>query len=161
MKGLISVTKGFDKLLSYNALSFDSWFSWLITAEEAITEGVDYCGLVKISHKGFFLGAFEKLINKWSGGSYIFMKINPIFPYDRPLMAIRYKYNSRKFLGFIASKGSGSTESGVPYLYLFPGNYSYVSIWPLFCPNVPGRYFNSYNAIDNPEQYMLVWIRAR
>ena len=40
----------------------DSWFSGVKTAEEVVTEGVDYCGPLKSSHKGFFLAMLEKLI---------------------------------------------------------------------------------------------------
>ena len=35
------------------------------------------------------------------GVSHLVMKITPIFPGDRPPMAIRYKYMSQNFLGFI------------------------------------------------------------
>ena len=30
-------------------------------SEEAMAEGVDYCGTVKTSHKGFCLGTFRKV----------------------------------------------------------------------------------------------------
>ena len=33
----------------------DSWFRGVKTAEEAMAEGVDYCGPVKTTHKGFCL----------------------------------------------------------------------------------------------------------
>ena len=79
------------------------------------------------------------------GGSYIFMRVTPIFPVDRPPMAIGYKYNSRKFLGFIATEGAGSTESGDPYLSRFPDMYYNVSICPVVCPKLIGRYFNACN----------------
>ena len=34
-------------------LIYDSWFSGMKMDEEAMDEGVDYCGTVKTSHKGF------------------------------------------------------------------------------------------------------------
>ena len=81
--------------------------------------GVDYCRPVKTSHKGF-LSTLEKLMKDCPGGSYFVMKSNPRFPVDRPLLAIGYKYNSRKVLGFISTEGAGSTEPGDPYLSCFP-----------------------------------------
>ena len=56
------------------------------------------------------------------------MKITQIFPGGRPLLAIGYKYNSRKVLGFIATEGYGSTEPGNTYLSRFPDIYSNVYI---------------------------------
>ena len=55
----------------------------------------------------------------WPGGSYLVMKITPIVPGGRPLLAIGYKYNSRNVLGFIANEGDGSNEQGDPYLSYF------------------------------------------
>ena len=56
----------------------------------------------------------------WPGGSYLVMKSTARFPGEIPLLDILYKYNSRKVLGFIATKGSESTEPGDPYLSRFP-----------------------------------------
>ena len=77
------------------------------------------------------------------------MKSTPIFPGERQLLAIGYNYNSRKILGFIATGGGGSTELGDPYLYRFPDIYSNVSVCPVTCPHLLGRYFNACNAIEN------------
>ena len=84
-----------------------------------------------------------------TGGSYLFLKSTPRFPGERPLLAIGYKYNSRKVLGFIATEGAGSTEPGDPYLSRFPGIYSNVSVRPVVLPHLIGRYFNACNAIYN------------
>ena len=81
--------------------------------------------------------------------AYLVMKSNPIVPSVRPLLDIGYKYSSRKVLGFIATEGAGSTEPGDPYLSLFPDIYSNVSVLPVVCPHLLGRYFNACNAIYN------------
>ena len=65
--------------------------------------GVDYCGPVKTIHKVFFKDTLEKLMRDWPGGSYLVMKSTPIYPGERPLLAIGYKYYRRKVLGFIAT----------------------------------------------------------
>ena len=85
----------------------------------------------------------------WPGGSNLVLKITPIFPGESPLLAIGDKYNSRKVLGFIATEGAGSTEPGDPYLSRFPDIYSNVSVRPVVCPHLLGRYFNACNAIEN------------
>ena len=114
--------------------------------------GVDYCRLVKTSHKGFCLATLEKLMKYWPGGSYLFLKITPIFPDERPLLAIWYKYNYRKVLGFVDTEGAGSTEPDDPYLSRFPDIYSNVSVRPVFLPHLLGMYFNDCNEIDNHDR---------
>ena len=64
-------------------------------------------------------------------------------------MAIGYKYNYRKVLGFIATEGSGSTELSDPYLSCFSEIYSNFSVRPVARPHFLGRYFNACNAIEN------------
>ena len=77
------------------------------------------------------------------------MKSTPRFTGESPLLAIGYKYNSRNVLGFIATEGAGRTETGDPYLSRFPDIYYNVSVRPVFCTHLRGRYFNACNAIDN------------
>ena len=64
-------------------------------------------------------------------------------------MAIGYKYNYRRVLGFIATEGYGSNEPGYPYLSSVPEIYSNVSVRPIVIPHLIGRYLNTYNMIDN------------
>ena len=121
----------------------DSWFSGVKIYEEAVSEGVDYSGLAKTSHKGFCLYTLEKLMRNWLGGSYLVMKGTPIFPGARTLMDIVYKYNSSKVLVFIATEGDGSTEPGDTYLAYVPDIFSNVSVCPVVCTHLLGRNFNS------------------
>ena len=58
------------------------------------------------------------------------MKITQRFFVGRPLLYIRYKYNSRKVLGFIATEGDEITKPSDPYLALF---YNFVLMF-LFSP---------------------------
>ena len=74
----------------------------------------------KTGHKGFCLATLEKLMKYWPGGSYLVLKSTPRFPGESLLLAIGYKYNSRKVLVFIATEGAGSTEPGDTYLSHFP-----------------------------------------
>ena len=53
-----------------------------------MAEGVDYCGPVNTSHKGFCLATLENLMKYWPGGSYLVMNITPRVPDGRPLLDI-------------------------------------------------------------------------
>ena len=149
MKRLMMVTKGCGQLTSNDTYFANSWFSGVKMAEEAMAEGVDYCGPVKTSHKGFCLAILEKLIKYFPAGSYLVLRSTPRVPGDIPLMAIGYKYISRKVLGFIATDGDGSTEPCDTYSPCFPDIYSNVSVHYIFCPRLLGRYLNACDEIDN------------
>ena len=68
MKRLAIATKGCGQLTSNYTYFAYSWFSSVKTAEEMSATGVDYCGPVKTSHKGFCLATLEKLMKDWPGG---------------------------------------------------------------------------------------------
>ena len=44
-------------------------------------------------------------------------------PEERLILDISYKYNSRKFISFVATAGVGRTMFGIPYLSKYPGNF--------------------------------------
>ena len=77
------------------------------------------------------------------------MNINPRVPGDIPSMYIRYKYYSRKVLGFITDEGIWSNEPGDPCLPRLPENYLKKNIRSVFSPNLIIGYFNACNLIDN------------
>ena len=83
------------------------------------------------------------------GGSIFIMKSTPRVPGGIQLMAIGYKYNYRKVLGFISTKGYRSTEPGDPYLSCYPDIYSNIYVFPVVSPHLLVRYFNACNAIEN------------
>ena len=64
-----------------------------------------------------------KTTKDWPGRSYLVMNITPRVPGGIKLLNIGYKYNSRKFLGFIDTEGARITEPGDPYLSRFPKIY--------------------------------------
>ena len=61
MKRLDISTKECGQLPSNYNYFYDRWFSYVKTAEEAMADGVDCCGPVNTSHKGFCLATLEKL----------------------------------------------------------------------------------------------------
>ena len=55
-------------------------------------------------------------------------------PGGRPLIAIGYKYNTRKVIYFIVTDNAGSTKTGIPYLSNYPDQFTNVSICPVARP---------------------------
>ena len=64
-------------------------------------------------------------------------------------MAIGYNYNYWGVLGFIATEGDGSTDTGDTYLSCFLENYSNVSYLPVVRPRVLVRYSNAFKLVYN------------
>ena len=52
-KRLVMATKACAQLISNDTSFAHIWFSVIKITEDAMDSGVDYCGLVKTSHKGF------------------------------------------------------------------------------------------------------------
>ena len=70
-------------------------------------------------------------------------------PGGRPIIDIGYKYNTRKVLQFIVIEKSGITQSGLTYLYKYPGQFSNVAISPVALPLVVHKFFGSVNDVDS------------
>ena len=71
--------------------------------------GTEFIGMVKTNNKLFCKEIIEKLTKDWSGGYYLVLRSKPMVPGGRPLIAIGYKYNTRKVLSFIVTENEGIT----------------------------------------------------
>ena len=60
MKRLAISTKGCGQLISNDTYFAGRWFSSIKNSKEMEAAGVDYCGPVKLRHKGFYLTTLEK-----------------------------------------------------------------------------------------------------
>ena len=61
-------------------------------AEEAAMElGAELIGMVKTNTKGFCKETIEKLTKDWPGGYYLMLRIKPMVPGDRLIIAIGNK----------------------------------------------------------------------
>ena len=127
----------------------DIWPSRVKIAEEVSNWVLDYYRLAKMSHKIFFFDMLEKLMKEWLRGSHLVIKSTPRVPGDRPLIAIWYKYNSQKALGFISTKGMEVLIQVIPIYPVFLKFNSNVYILPAVCTHILSRYLNACNAIDN------------
>ena len=73
------------------------------------------------------------------------MNITPIVTGDIPFVAIVYKYNYWRVLGFISDEGYGSTDPGDTYLSCFPENYTNIYFLPVVSHRVLVSHFNGCN----------------
>ena len=69
MKRIFMAKKGCGQMKSNYTYFSDSCFGRVKMSEEAMAEGVDYCGPVKTIHRGFCLATLENVMKYWTGGS--------------------------------------------------------------------------------------------
>ena len=93
-----------------DCLLFDSWFASKKAAESAMEVDVELIGTVKTNTKGFCKETIENITKYWPGGSYVVLRIKPMVTGDRPIIAISYKHDERKFLPFIVTYNAGSKK---------------------------------------------------
>ena len=119
-----------------------------------IDVGADLIGVVKTNTKGFFKDTIDNLTNNWPGGSYLVLRSKPIVHGGMPLIGIVYNYNTHKFLPFIVTENSVSTNSGLPYLPKYPDQFSNVVIYPVARPLVLYKLFGYVNEVDSHKKLM-------
>ena len=103
--------------------------------------GANMVGMVKINTKGLFKDTIENLTKDWQGSSYLVLNRNYVVPRDRQLIAIGYKYNTRKVLSFISAEDIGRIKAGIPCLSQYPDLFANVEICPLVCPLIMSKFF--------------------
>ena len=118
---------------------FDIWFASKKVAEAAMEVVAKLIGMVKTNTKGFCKETIEKLRKYLPGGSYLVLRSNHMVLGDRPLISIGYKYSPRKVLYYIFTDNAGSTKTGIPYLYKYPGQFTNVSICTVDRPLVMSK----------------------
>ena len=69
-------------------------------------------------------------------------------PRIRPLISIGYKYNMCKVL-FFFKDNTGSTQTGLPYLYKYPDQFTNVYIRPFVFPLAMYKFFGYVNEVDS------------
>jgi len=64
------------------------------------------------------------------------------------LVCIGYKYNKKKVLTFVLTRGAGSSEDGEPYHARFPDKFGNLCIRQVARPKVLSTYFKHSNVVD-------------
>ena len=92
----------------------DSWFSSVRTAPQCAARGIHYVGAVKQAHSGFPKDYLYNKLKDMPGGTQLAME-GVHSESGQKLLAIGYKYSTRKVLFYIATPEAGSTRPGKPY----------------------------------------------
>jgi Transposase IS4 len=124
----------------------DSWFAGVHCAEKMAEMGIEFGGPVKTNHKGFPKTDIEEKMKHWPSGSQLVMECT--MPTGVKLIAVGYKYNSKKVLSFVFTANCGLTLPGVPYVARFNDRYGNVVHRDVPRPQVISEYFSKSNVID-------------
>jgi hypothetical protein len=139
-------------LLSRDTFYGDSWFASVKAATLVKKAGHEFVGPVKTSHKNFPKVQLETLMKEWPGGmSFVLEGVTPPSAPGEAglqLLAIGYKYNSRKVLCFVCTKDAGPTTNGIAYQAKWTDEYGNVRARPVERPEVISRYFQYSDVVD-------------
>ena len=131
----------------------DSWFASVKAATLVKQAGHEFVGPVKTSHKNFPKTQLETLMKEWPGGmSFVLEGVTPPSAPGEPgcqLLAVGYKYNSRKVLSFVCTKDAGPTTNGIAYQAKWTDEYGNVRARPVERPEVISRYFQYSDVVDS------------
>ena len=89
----------------------------------------------------------EEEMKDFPSGSYLVMECTAP-EMGVKLVAIGYKYNSRKVLFFVMTKNAGNTMPGSPYIARFTDDFGNVKSRKVERPDCISQYFRSANRID-------------
>ena len=102
---------------------------------------------VKTAHARFPKNFLEDEMKDMPGGCWIVLEGKAIRE-EVDLVAIGYKYNKKRVLLFVTTKGAGSTKSGEPYKAKYNDAYGNVLHRDVPRPIVLNRYFSHCNGVD-------------
>lgn len=121
----------------------DSFFASVKTAKVATEKGHEFVGPVKNCHSLYPQKEINALMQHWPGGT------NTVFECtELGLVAVGYKYNKKKVLNFIMTKGAGSTKPGVAYQAHYNDPFGNQCTRDILRPDVISNYFQYSNTID-------------
>ena len=118
----------------------------------AISKRGDHCVMqVKTSHSRFPKKFLENEMKDMPGGCWVVMEGRATNE-NVDLVAIGYKYNKKKVLTFVTTKGAGSTCKGEPYKAKFNDAYGNVLERHIGRPSLLNTYFIESNEVDRHNQ---------
>ena len=129
----------------------DSWFGSVKCCANIVKRGGHAILQIKTNHSRSPKLYLEELMKDWPGGTWVVME-GVTEKEDVALVCIGYKYNKKKVLTFVCSKGAGSTEAGKPYEAKFPDRFGNVCVRHVGRPCVINTFFSYCSIIDNWNQ---------
>ena len=124
----------------------DSWFGSVKTCVAIGKVEHHAFMMVKTAHARSPKNWLEEKMKDYPGGTWIVLEGTA--EKGVPLMAIGYKYNKKKVLTFVGTRGAGSTNQGEPYEARFPDKYGNVCVRHVARPSIVSHYFNYSNCVD-------------
>jgi len=129
----------------------DSWFGSVKAVAAVAQAGYYACFIIKTGHSRSPKAWLEAKMKDYPGGTWITLEATPMKE-NVPLICIRYKYNKKKVLTFVMSKGAGKSTDGEPYEARFPDKYGNVCVRLVRRPAILANYFKYSNYVDMHNQ---------
>jgi hypothetical protein len=129
----------------------DSWFGSVKSAAAVGKKGDHACMIVKTAHSRCPKKWLEEKMKDFPGGTWIVLE-GRASPEGVDLVCLGYKYNKKKVLTFVLTRGCGSTAPGKPYEAKFPDQYGNICYRDVARPTVLSSFFESSNAVDRHNQ---------
>ena len=127
----------------------DAWFGSVKCAVELAKRGRAFVGQIKSNHSLFPKKYIEEKLKDAPGGAHIVLKGTY---QEVELIAIGYRYSSKKTLHFVMTADAGSTTPGEPYEIKFTDAYGNVHVCDVDRPDVISRFFQESNCVDKHNQ---------
>ena len=125
----------------------DSWFGSVKSVATVARTGNHACMMVKTAYSRSPKKFLEETMKDFPGGTWITMVGKPEKE-EVELICIGYKYNKKKVLTFVMTKGAGSTRPGEPYQARYPDKYGNVCCRHVSRPEIISNYFKFSNVVD-------------
>jgi hypothetical protein len=121
----------------------DSWFGHVRLADNFGQQGIRAMLQIKTEHIFYPAKFMEDKLKEPPGGCWITMKGK--VPRVTDLLAIGYKYNSKRALKFVATSDARSTKAGTPYDMKFCDSYNNVCVRKVDRPVIVSQLFDDSN----------------
>jgi len=125
----------------------DSWFGSVKAAANVKILNHHACFMVKTAHSRSPKKFLEETMQDFPGGTWITLE-GQTEKEKVDLICIGYKYNKKKVLTFVMTRGAGSSKNGEPYEARFPDKYGNVCVRHVARPDIVSNYFKFSNCVD-------------
>ena len=125
----------------------DSCFGSVKVASQVRKLDHHVCFTIKTAHSRNQKKFLGETMKDFPGGTWIEME-GRTEKKDVPYVCIGYKYNLKKVLVFLSTKGAESTQPGEPNLAKFPDNFGNVCTREVARPDIISNYLNKSNIAD-------------
>ncbi len=124
----------------------DSWFASIPTCVKLKQQfNVNFICIIKTNHAWYPKAFLNKVTEEWPDGSSTVLEATVE---NTPILAIGYKYNSKKTQCFVCTKGAGGTENGISYVAKWKDKNNNTCTHNIPCPAVVSKYYTNSNIID-------------